>query len=640
MLYKHPELFWALFLLLIPILIHLFQLRKYRNTPFTNVKLLQKVVSQTRKSSILKKWLLLFTRLLILLGLILAFTQPYLANKAINFEKEMVIYLDNSFSMQARSNNITSLENAIQELINSVPEDMVFSLFTNDELFPEATMKGLRDRLLSLNYTPEQLDINEIMLKGKNLFSKSDNTIKNLVLVSDFQNRSEETLLDSKDSISLHIAQMRVEDLINVSIDSVYLKEINLSTLELWVKISSNNSIGSTPVSLFNEDILIAKTAAKFDDSNNSEVVFTLPANESIQGTIQILDAGLAYDNEYFFTINKKERIKVLSIGDEDAEFLNRIFTNDEFIFKNTNLKNLNYSELANQNLLVLNELKSLSNSLVKAIKAFLNEGGNLIVIPAMDGNLVDYNGLTADILSTNYLTPILEERSITTINFEHPLYKNVFTKNVQNFQFPKVNGHFKIKSNAAPILSLQDGSPFLIGDNGVYLFTAPISGENSNFKSSPLIVPTLYSIGTNSLQLSKLFFRIGQNSEVDVQASLGQDNVLKVLNTDFEFIPNQVRYANRTSLKFFENPKKDGIYAVSNGEKTYQYLAFNYSREESDLVYTNMDLLQNGFVKPNLSEIFKNIEKDLSITELWKWFIIFAMIFMLCEVLIQKFIK
>ncbi|NNK28782.1 MAG: hypothetical protein HKP06_11155, partial [Flavobacteriaceae bacterium] len=37
MQFKHPELLYALLLLLIPIIIHLFQLRRFKETPFTNV---------------------------------------------------------------------------------------------------------------------------------------------------------------------------------------------------------------------------------------------------------------------------------------------------------------------------------------------------------------------------------------------------------------------------------------------------------------------------------------------------------------------------------------------------------------------------------------------------------------------------
>ena len=76
MQFKYPELLWALLLLLIPIIIHLFQLRRFQKEAFTNVKLLKHIKLQTRKSSQLKKWLTLLTRLLLLACIIVAFTQP------------------------------------------------------------------------------------------------------------------------------------------------------------------------------------------------------------------------------------------------------------------------------------------------------------------------------------------------------------------------------------------------------------------------------------------------------------------------------------------------------------------------------------------------------------------------------------
>ena len=104
MQFKNPELLYALFLLLIPILVHLFQLRRFQKEAFTNVEFLKNVVLQTRKSSELKKLLTLITRMLLLAAIVIAFAQPYFSKKAdINVAAETVIYLDNSFSMEANS---------------------------------------------------------------------------------------------------------------------------------------------------------------------------------------------------------------------------------------------------------------------------------------------------------------------------------------------------------------------------------------------------------------------------------------------------------------------------------------------------------------------------------------------------------
>src|SRR5690606_10049645 len=103
MQFKYPEILFALFLLLIPIFIHLFQLRRFQRVEFTNVAFLKKVTIQTRKSSQIKKWLTLLMRLLALACIIMAFAQPFTSSKtALNNKKETVVYLDNSFSLYAK----------------------------------------------------------------------------------------------------------------------------------------------------------------------------------------------------------------------------------------------------------------------------------------------------------------------------------------------------------------------------------------------------------------------------------------------------------------------------------------------------------------------------------------------------------
>jgi len=136
MQFKHPELLYALFLLIVPILIHLFQLRRFQKVQFTNVKFLKAVKLQTRKSSQLKKWLTLLTRMLLLACAIIAFAQPFIPNtEDFNEAQETVVYLDNSYSMQATGKNGSLLNEAIQDMINNFPEDEKISLFTNTQTF-------------------------------------------------------------------------------------------------------------------------------------------------------------------------------------------------------------------------------------------------------------------------------------------------------------------------------------------------------------------------------------------------------------------------------------------------------------------------------------------------------------------------
>jgi len=221
MQFKYPELLWALFLLLIPIFIHLFQLRRFKKTPFTNVKLLQKVVSESRKSNTLKKWLLLFTRLFVFTAIIIAFAQPFFAKKSALQAKETVIYLDNSFSMQAKSDQGAILDKAVQELIKAVPEEENFNLFTNNSEFRNIQLKDIQNNLLTVSATPDQLNLDEIQLKASTLFTKNGNSIKNLIVISDFQQRMASANADTISELQKHLVKLSASTLNNVSLDSI-----------------------------------------------------------------------------------------------------------------------------------------------------------------------------------------------------------------------------------------------------------------------------------------------------------------------------------------------------------------------------------------------------------------------------------
>ncbi|MDF1518545.1 MAG: BatA domain-containing protein, partial [Lutibacter sp.] len=112
MQFKHPEILYALFFLIIPIIVHLFQLQRFVKVPFTNVAFLKNIERQTRKSARLKKWLVLMSRLLALSCIIFAFSQPYFSKSSTQQQVNVTIYLDNSNSMQAKGENGELLKSA------------------------------------------------------------------------------------------------------------------------------------------------------------------------------------------------------------------------------------------------------------------------------------------------------------------------------------------------------------------------------------------------------------------------------------------------------------------------------------------------------------------------------------------------
>lgn len=637
MQFKHPEILWGLFLLLIPIIIHLFQLRRFKKTPFTNVKFLKQVVSESRKSSTLKKWLLLATRLGLLGALVLAFAQPFSANEQALQLQENVYYLDNSYSMSGQIENSTVLKNLIQEFIKSVPKEQQFTLFTNTQTFKNVYVKDIQNELLNLSATSDQLGIAELLLKANTYFTTTSGVQKNLVVVSDFQQRMGSLPTDTLSAMNIHYVRPTGLEFSNTAIDSVYIGERNNETIEVVAQLSTNTSQETIPVSLFNRTSLIAKTAAKFDSNKEAEVRFTVNAQEAVLGKVAITDTGLDYDNQFYFNIDKKSKIKVLGIGTNSDDFLSRIFSNDEFDFQATALDQLNYSAIDNQNLVVLNELKKIPASLITSINSFVSNGGSFVMVPALDADLASYNQLANRHGTTNYVNAIVQKMAISSVKTAHPLFTNVFEKEVSNFQFPYVEQRFKLTTNTPIAIEFQSKEPFLAGDAQAYFFAASLTSENSNFKSSPLIVPAFYNMGMNSLKLPPLYASLGSQLAIEIPITLQQDDVIKVSKERYEFIPQQRILPKKVTLTFVENPKEAGIYQITYNDRMIRNISFNENREESELLYLDMpDYSTNS----SISDLFLEIQKSNAINEFWKWFAILAMAFVFMETLLQRFLK
>ena len=641
MQFKHPELLYALFLLAIPIIVHLFQLRRFQKEAFTNVKFLKNIVLQTRKSSQLKKWLTLLTRLLLLACIIVAFAQPYTSNfKSLNTKSETVIYLDNSFSMQAKGSNGTLLNSAIQNIIESVDDNTPITLFTNDALYKNRTLKAIKNDLIQLSYSTNQLSYAAVALKGKGSFSQDKNSLKNLVLISDFQQKQEPLHFEKDGLIDIRLVQLKPVNTNNIDVDSVFISKTDIENLELTVIIKNQGDpIETLPISLYNNNRLVAKSATSIE--TEASTVFTIPADSLFMGQLNIDDPSLQYDNHLYFNLDKKEKVNVLSINNADDTFLKRIYTNDEFNFTSSPFKALNYNDFEEQNLIILNELKEIPNSLITALKAFSDNGGHILIIPSNDVDLSSYNQLFNNYSISNFSTLNTNEKKVTTINYSHPLFANVFDEKVTNFQYPKVNSFYGLSgvSNSA-VLSYEDGSPFLINSGTVFSFTSALNDENSNFKNSPLIVPVFYNMGKQSLKLSKLYYTIGTENVIDINTKLSQDEILTLDSGDESVIPLQQTYANKVELTTNEYPGDSGIFAIKNKETTLRHLSYNYNRHESNLTYSDLSTVQNITYSNDLNSTLMDIKSANNVNELWKWFVIFALAFLIIEMLILKFFK
>ncbi|WP_272151767.1 BatA domain-containing protein [Tenacibaculum aiptasiae] len=641
--FKHPEILYFLGLLIIPVLVHLFQLQRFVKVPFTNVAFLQKLVLQTRKSSQIKKWLILSTRLLLLTAIIFAFAQPYFSNHTIDKKKNFFIYLDNSLSTNTKGEKGNLLQIASQEIIENLSDNVTYSLLTNDNFYRNKTTSDLKKILLKVSNTSKNRSLKDVLLKVSTE-NKAQNSLSKNIFISDFQNYTKNDFDDVNTPISLVNLIPELKN--NIAIDSVFLDDNGSSNFNLNILVSNQGKAQKNiPISLSDDNKLINKQTFSIEENQVKKIVFSIVKSPEFLGKISLnFSDTYSFDNSFYFTIDTSTKINVLAIG-KPSDFINRIYTKDEFNLTVLSSKNINYNLIPKQSLIILNELEKIPQPLINSLVDYTKKGGNIIIIPNKNTSISSYNELLTSVNAGKIVTKKNDSLKITSINYNHPLLKNVFEKRVQNFQYPFVKESFtSILNNESNLVSFENKDGFIkqvnLSNASLYWVAAPLEKENSNFTNSPLIVPVFYNIGKHSLQLSELYYTIGEDNTIDINKQLGKDEILTISNNENSFIPLQQTFQNKVRITTKDQPLKAGFYQIKQQESFLKNIAYNYPKSESSLQFLDISSTTNKDISTSVKNTLQDINSETKIQWLWKWFLALAIVSLLLEILILKFFK
>ncbi|RZL53009.1 MAG: hypothetical protein EOO93_21545, partial [Pedobacter sp.] len=226
--FLYPGFLFALLSVAIPVIIHLFNFRKFKKVYFSNVQLLKEVEQQNSSREKLKNLLILFSRILALIFLVLAFAQPYIplkGQKTTNQNNSISIYIDNSYSMEAINKDGNLLDEAkrrAKELIKGFGVNDRFQLLTND-------FEGKHQRLLNADEFLKALYDVQISAANRNLqqiLNRQGNVLTGSVnrysfIISDFQkNIAKKPTLSTKKDIQYAFIKLNATGLPNVAVDS------------------------------------------------------------------------------------------------------------------------------------------------------------------------------------------------------------------------------------------------------------------------------------------------------------------------------------------------------------------------------------------------------------------------------------
>ncbi len=674
-----PSILFALFAVSIPVIIHLFNFRKYKKVYFTNVRFIKEIKQQTKKRTQLKHLIILLLRILAIIALVFAFARPYipLSNTIIKQHKNnaVSIYVDNSFSIEARTGGGYLIDDAKKQaagIAKTYCSSDVFQLLTND-LEAKHQRFVNRDEFLELlkevDLSPSVKNISGIIKFQNDFLSEKKSGNKISYLISDLQKSTSNFDKITEDTnIVNYIIPVLSNDQGNVFIDSCWFKSPIIQAnqhSELMVRVKNISDVDYEKIPL---KLMIngnQKALASIDILANSETNLSLPFTNYETGIrnamLEITDYPVIYDDKFYFSFNVSASVPVLSINSKEENiYLNSLFDNDSaFVFENVRVKNLDYSSLNNYQLIILNELNEISSGLGREIKRFISEGGSVLVIPFSNPDFVSYKDFLTSVKSNYFIEKDTFNMKVDDLNIDHEIFADVFEEIPENIDLPVIRQHFRIsklsKTIFESVMNIQNGNSFLEAGkykNGrIYLLSVALNSRFSNFQKHALFVPVLYKIALLSKSENKLYFTIGDEENIVLKkARLSGDNVFRIKkdDSDFEVIPGQKNVNSNVILELFGQIKEAGNYNIVNNGNTISGISFNYDRRESmlknylpekvkEIIKTNG---LNSFTLIELGD--KNIEQVLDEFErgvqLWKYFIILALIFLAGEVLILRF--
>lgn len=675
-----PEFLFALGLITIPIIVHLFNFRRFKKVAFTNVRFLKELKEETNSRSKLKHLLVLLSRILAVAFLVFAFAQPYIPQTktaVISTDKVISIFIDNSFSMDAvgkEGNLIQQAQEKAKEIALAYKASDRFQLLTDDFTASQQRLlsrEEFLEQLQLVKISPSSKTISEIALRQKEALANSGSKDLQAYIISDFQKSNYNlSALKNDSAIALSLIPLASSQKNNVFIDSCWMTSpvVQLNQpIEINVRLQNtgDNDAENIPLKLTINGVNKSATSLTIAAGKFIETKLSFTATQSgwQSGQVTLTDYPITFDDSYYFSFLIDSNATILSINQSGENiYLQRVFAGDShFELKNASVNQMDYTYLQKAKVAVLNNLKTISSGLTSELKKFCDNGGTLVIFPDSSADIASYNELLL-MLNTDVLKAVItSEEKVSTIELQSELYKNVFPRLPENMDVPLTHRHFQqgvtSQSNRETMLKLQGGdallSSYKSGKGKVLLFTVPLDNVSSNLVDHYLFAPTLYNIALYSQQQAALSYTLGRATSFVIDETLvNGESVFHLSNPalNFDVITQHRNNAGQMTIFFGDQIKEAGNYQLKMNNQSNAVVAFNYDRNESDLTNLTVNEIEAQLSQYNLNNvkiinaIAGSVTKQLSElsegTRLWKWCILMALLFLGLEVLLLRFLK
>lgn len=673
MSFLYPLFLIAGLSLAVPILIHLFNFRKYKKVLFPDIRFLRELQEQTKKQSKLRHLLILLARLGLLSCLVLAFAQPFFEKDRDSVTagpKALSIYLDNSFSMGAQKGNLSLLDIAkskAREIIAQCQENDQIQILSNSFGSNEGKFMQKDEALQHLEtiqISSKPRKASAILDKQKKLLATLPGRKQQLVFISDFQKNQFLAGTPATDSVLKYFIRIQPEQNNNLSLDTAYFENPSLllnepNPITVRLKNYGQEAMQTALTLMVNGQLKsVQNVDLKARETKEETISFSTSTAGEQRITLFTTDYPMSFDDTFYVAGKVSSEYQVLVINQSQSNpFLSSVFRpGAQFRIDNHQAASVPVSILPNYSLIVLNGTTTLPLNLRRALTNFVNQGGHVLVFPPSNVPPGELNQFLTETAGCNLGRLDTAKSYVSSFNKSHALFKDLFVKTPENIDLPLVFRHYQLSQSALSseqkLFTFSNGDAFLtgfrVGQGELFICTSPAELQSTNFPKSYWFLPIIYKMAFSGRRHAIQSLTLGPQATMRIENSKVSDKTTYHIRMgNWDAIPEQRAIGNQMLLNVNQAAEQAGLYGIYlPGSTDTIFAGINYDRSESALQFWTLEELKSNFKFQNTEWITDQIDLKSGLgaissgMPLWKVCIILALIFMLVEIALIRWMK
>lgn len=659
MSFLYPSVLWALLALLIPIAVHLFNLRRHKLEYFSNTELLKTIHQENKRTRRLKHLVALLLRCVFIAALVLAFAFPYPQDteSALDVEEDVVgVYIDNSMSMKALSERTTLLDDAresARNLVRQYPPSTRFLLMTNSfEVQNEYPMnqEEMLDQLdrMSPDGPPMKMDV--VLERFAMLRQYHGLEGASLFVYSDFQkNMLQMTGVQNDSTVRIYAIPLSAGPRTNLSIDTVWLgSPIMQAGLANEVHVVVHNrgdrAVQGVPVNLTMNERVVAASTVDVEPYGTAELLMQIVPEMTggIRCTASLVDYPITFDDAYHFVVEPRKTLTVVELNSGNSpSCISLVFADDpqyDYVAMNPNRFDLH--TLSKAQLVVVDATSEINASLRQALEEDAAEGASLLLFH--DDGAVDTNKM-----------------AVTDLALRHDFFDDMILEMPQHADLPKAFRHVRLNPNAksTTLIHLANGDPLLTlrqeGRGYIFDMATKLDDSWSSLADNALFVPLMLKMALLGGGVGKIAYTKGEDkilifNDLDISGNLNLS--IKDHSGSYDAVPSFEMRNNRLFVYLGEDLQEAGFYDLVVNDSVRHVMAWNDSRLESDMEFCSQEQVEQVFHDAGMEveamfEVGDFTHHDLMQalarkSTWWHWLVLLALLAIVGEAAVLRFWK